>query len=285
MELERAYWAIAAAVLMLHQGLEWMPLVQRSLERLLGTWAGLLLAAAVLWVFPQGPWLAATILVLQFTIEMLVMRNYALAVVFITAAAMTLATGGQPVPDLGQYLLARGVDTAVGCAVALLVYRLTWPSASAAQVPEQLARTCSAIERVAVHLASGEVATQQARKARRDLQRRTFALLQAWERAMAATRQPRRSAEQWWPAITAAEQAAYRMLNACWAVERLGGGAGRAAASAMFGTDGLAALQEALADVRAQIADQAAPSDVDLEQLPDFLRTELAQLRQGLPRG
>ena len=40
LELERAYWAIAAAVLMLHQGLGWRPTLQRSLERTLGRWRG-----------------------------------------------------------------------------------------------------------------------------------------------------------------------------------------------------------------------------------------------------
>jgi uncharacterized membrane protein YccC len=35
--LERAYWAMAAAALMLHQGLNWPRTVQRGLERTLGT--------------------------------------------------------------------------------------------------------------------------------------------------------------------------------------------------------------------------------------------------------
>ena len=138
-ELERAYWAVAAAVLMLHQGLEGRPLLQRCIERLVGTWVGLLLAGALLWQPPHGLWLVALIMILQFTIEMVVLRNYALAVVFITAAALTLAAGGLPVPDLGSYLLARGVDTAVGCAVALAVFRLTWPRASAARAADRYA--------------------------------------------------------------------------------------------------------------------------------------------------
>src|SRR5699024_173146 len=44
LDLERAYWAVAAAVLMLHQGREWLGTVQRSIERVAGTWVGLLLA-------------------------------------------------------------------------------------------------------------------------------------------------------------------------------------------------------------------------------------------------
>jgi uncharacterized membrane protein YccC len=116
---ERAYWAVAATVLMLHQGFDWMRTLQRSIERLLGTWVGLLLAGAILTLHPQGVWLVLTIMALQFTIEMLVIRNYALAAVFITGAALTIAAGGHPVEDAGSYLWARGIDTLIGCVLAL----------------------------------------------------------------------------------------------------------------------------------------------------------------------
>src|SRR5690606_2718338 len=126
-------------------------------------------------------------------VEMLVLRNYALAVIFITVAALTLATGGMPVDDLGGYLLARGVDTAVGCAVALVVFQLVWPKASATLIPEELVQTLAATEAVAADLASGEVDSAAAHARRRELQHRTFALSEAYDRATAASRQPRRS--------------------------------------------------------------------------------------------
>ncbi|MEN1970808.1 FUSC family protein [Luteimonas sp. MJ204] len=122
--LERSYWAVAAAVLMLHQGFDWRRTLVRSVERLLGTWMGLLLGGAIIVLYPQGLWLVATVMALQFVVEMLVVRNYALAVVFITSAALLLASGGQLIESPGAFVLARGVDTAIGCAIALLVFRL-----------------------------------------------------------------------------------------------------------------------------------------------------------------
>ena len=61
------------------------------LERIIGTLLGLALAGAVLWVAPQGLWLALMLAALQFFICMLVVGNYALAVIFISALAITLA--------------------------------------------------------------------------------------------------------------------------------------------------------------------------------------------------
>ncbi|MCE7032027.1 FUSC family protein [Lysobacter sp. GX 14042] len=280
LDLERAYWAVAAAVLMLHQGMEWFRLVQRSIERLAGTWAGLLLAAAVLWFQPQGLWLVALIMLLQFTVEMLVLRNYALAVIFITGAGMTLATGGLPVPDLGSYLLARGVDTAVGCAVALLVFRLAWPQASAALIPEQLSRTLAATDAVVEHLAAGDVTSPAAREARSELQHRGFALSKAYDTATAATRRPRMSAERMWPAIAATEQLAFRILGSCWAIERLDREAARARAGSMFGEGGLQALRTALEQAAA--AADGGPAPQATARLPGFVEAEVADLCRSL---
>lgn len=278
--LERAYWAIAAAVLMLHQGLGWRPTLQRSVERTLGTWIGLLVAGAVLVLHPQGLWLVAAIMVLQFTVEMLVMRNYALAVVFITAAGLVLASGGQPIEDLGGYLLARGVDTMVGCAVALAVFRLMRPNAAAAVIPVQLQRTFAAMARLAGHMAQGDAASAGARQALRDLQHRTFALTSAYDTATAATRHPHLLVERSWPVVTASEELAYRLMTACWAAGADDSGGAPARLAAMFGNSGLDALRQALAEADGAVSG-GAPSQ-PVAGVPDFVAAEVARLNSAL---
>ncbi|NLA67086.1 MAG: FUSC family protein [Gammaproteobacteria bacterium] len=56
---------------------------------------GLLLGGAIIAWHPQGLALVLVVMALQFCVEMLVMRNYATAVVFITGAALTLASGAR----------------------------------------------------------------------------------------------------------------------------------------------------------------------------------------------
>lgn len=220
LDLERAYWAVAAALLMLHQGLTWRRTLQRSLERTLGTLAGLALAGAILWLHPTGPWLVLTVMALQFTIEMVVVRNYALAVVFITSAALTIASGGQAVDDIPGMLLARGVDTVIGCACALLAFRLLPPRANARTVASEIGQCLLAIRRVCPHLERGEVTTPQARMDRRDLQHRSFLLEQALDQALDGSAEERRSASEHWPAVAACQRLVYRVLAACWDLER-----------------------------------------------------------------
>jgi uncharacterized membrane protein YccC len=279
---ERAYWAVAATVLMLHQGFDWLRMLQRSIERLLGTWIGLLLAGAILVLHPQGLWLALTLMALQFMIEMIVMRNYALAVVFITGSALTIAGGGHPVDDPGSYLWARGIDTLMGCALAIIVFRLIPPRSTTRHIPEQLARVLRAVADTTAHLAHGEVTTPDARKSRRELQLGSFALAHAYEDSLAASRAQRFAAEELWPAIAAVERLAYRALSTCWALEQLGNGPAREAAASMFVNDGAVRVRGAIDGfVAAILSGSALPA---LPSLPHVLETELVDLRECLLR-
>lgn len=284
-QLERSYWAVAAAVLMLHQGFDWNRTLVRSVERLLGTWVGLLLGGAIIVAYPQGAWLVIAVMALQFTVEMLVVRNYALAVVFITSAALLLASGGQPVASPVAYVLARGVDTAVGCLLALLVFRLM-PSRPAAVLPPLLAGLLDGVGKLLPHLARGELDTPAARAAHRDLQRQSFALEDAYESALAASPAQRSEAERQWPVLAAAQQLAYRSLSAGWALDQMGGDAARDHARTLFGDGdgdgGEARVRDSLRILTAAIETGEGP--VVLPALPSLLQRELHNLRDCLSR-
>lgn len=115
------YWVIAFSALVLHQGGPRVARTYRALHRLTGTVAGLAVFLLVALLQPTGWWLIALIVALQFTIELLVTRNYGLAVTLITPLALLIASGGnapeQPLPLVGERLL----DTVVGVLVALAV--------------------------------------------------------------------------------------------------------------------------------------------------------------------
>lgn len=247
--MTHAYWAMAAAVLMLHQGFDWQRTVARGVERTLGTWLGLGVAGAILALHPQGLWLALVIGALQFIIEMYVMRNYTLAVVFITPAALTIASGGQPVDNLGELLLTRGSDTLIGCAVALAVYWATQRLRHPTGLRSAVDTTLDAVTATLPHLAAGEATSPAARTERRDLQLRAMGLLPAYDAGIGGSAAQRLGAERMWPTVVATEQLAYRTLAACWGAEHDGAtkaGAEAAADTAAALTEQATALREAL---------------------------------------
>jgi hypothetical protein len=117
--LTRPYW-VAITCLGVIQQASLRAAWSRQLQRIAGTGVGLL----VFWGFtqvPVTPWtVALAILTLTFLIESLVVRHYALAVVFITPLALLLAESADLSHGLPAGVMqARFLDTLVGCAVAL----------------------------------------------------------------------------------------------------------------------------------------------------------------------
>jgi hypothetical protein len=280
-ELGRAYWAIAAALLMLHQGFDWPRTVQRSAERTLGTWAGLLLAGAILWWRPEGAWLVLVVMALQFVIEMIVVRHYALAVVFITGVALTIASGGHRVDDVAGLLLARGVDTLLGCACALAAFRLLPPRADDRTLGDGIAHALFAVRDTCGVLAAGNVSSPAARTVRRDLQRRVFELEQRLDDALAGSRAQRDAAERLWPAVAVCLRLAYRVLAACWEVERNGTATAPDATPLQPGDmPRVAATLEALARAWREFGPPPPPTP-----LPPLLREDVDDLRRILGGG
>ena len=217
--VDHSYWAVASAVLMLHQGFDWVRTVARGAERMLGTFVGLALAGVVLAVEPHGLLLAVLLGVLQFVVEIVVTRNYALSVVFITPLALTIAYSGSPVHDVPTLLTARVIDTLIGCGTALLVYFLAVRRHNVAHLDGAVAATLRAVTATAPYVASRQVGSVGARAARRDLQLCLMAMIAAYDTGVGGSERERRSAERMWPTVVAAEDLGYRVLSACWTIE------------------------------------------------------------------
>jgi hypothetical protein len=120
--LPRPHWAaVACAAVLLHDASR--ETLRRAGHRAVGTAAGIGVAGLVLAVSPSALALVVLVVVLQFVVELVVARNYTLAVVFITPLALlqgALASGQLDGPVAGV-LAGRLVETAIGCVLAVFV--------------------------------------------------------------------------------------------------------------------------------------------------------------------
>jgi uncharacterized membrane protein YccC len=267
-----AYWAIAAAVLVLHQGVDRSRTLRRGADRLGGTWVGLAFAAGILWLHPQGLWLALILAVLQLVIEMIVVRHYGLASVFITAAALTIATGTRHV-DIAELLLARGSDTLVGCAIGVAVFLVTSRFQESTRLVDAIADVLDAVSRTSTHLAA-DTSTLAARTARRDLQLAALDLRDVAEAADAGSAPMRAAGQRLQAAVLATEHIAYGTITACWQMEKHGSGPRLRPADAQAQCALLHGFAVALRTGAAPPAAEPAQSD--------FLATEVSSLREAL---
>lgn len=214
------YWAMAAAVLVLHQGTHRAATLRRGADRVLGTLVGLGLAAAVLSLHPQGLWLVLVVTALQFALEMFIVRNYAVASMFITALALIIASGGGGGVAVPALLLDRGVDTLIGCGVGLIVYLAAARGQEAHRISAAVTAVIGQTILATRFLAAGDVLTLPSRAARRDLQERLFDLADAEDAARNGSRRDRAAADRRAPLVEAVEHLGYATITACWAAEQ-----------------------------------------------------------------
>ncbi|MFD5869035.1 FUSC family protein [Corynebacterium sp. NPDC060344] len=129
MGLTRPDWAIVSAVMVLQKGPDRISGSVRGLHRFLGSIAGVLLFAAVHAVQPGPVGVLLVLMVCQFFAEVFVPRNYALTCVATTPLALLL---GDSLSDpLGETVLSRLAEVAVGCGAAIVVLWVLLPRGAA----------------------------------------------------------------------------------------------------------------------------------------------------------
>lgn len=126
---ERPHWAAISALVVLQTGVDRVHGTVRALHRFLGTAVGLVLFAGLHAAAPQGYALIAVVAALQFCIEILVVRNYAAAVVVITPVALLASGAGVTGGAAGPVMRDRLLETLVGVVIALLAMYLLDPGA------------------------------------------------------------------------------------------------------------------------------------------------------------
>lgn len=116
----RAYWTVSAGVAVIGLSAVRRHSLARGLHRTVGTLVG---AALYLAIAPLGAWPLALVLLLtglQFIIELVVVRNYALALVFITPLVLLLTGTAAGGGDLTGAAIERVLDTLIGSAIAVI---------------------------------------------------------------------------------------------------------------------------------------------------------------------
>lgn len=110
--------------------------VLRGLHRVIGTFAGLVIAAVFLVVLPEGLPVVLGIIAFQAGAELFVVRNYTLGLLSITPLALLMGQLVHPAP-VGPLLADRAVETVIGVAVSLALTFLTHADDTAPEADDE----------------------------------------------------------------------------------------------------------------------------------------------------
>nr|WP_146081329.1 FUSC family protein [Pseudoclavibacter sp. RFBI5] len=113
------YWAMVSAIAGLSAATGFHR-VLRATHRLVGTVLGLGAAAVLMAFEPSGLVVVLLVIALQGGVELFIVRNYTLGLLFLTPLVLVMGRLAGDV-SAGQLLLERGVETLIGVAVAVAI--------------------------------------------------------------------------------------------------------------------------------------------------------------------
>jgi hypothetical protein len=119
-QFENPYW-IPISCLAVMQGMNVENVGRRSFHRILGTFAGMGLTWILLQLNLSPLNIILSILVLQFLVEVIIVRNYVIAVIFMTPMTLFLVELGRNWKiDTNELIMARMIDIIVGSLIGVL---------------------------------------------------------------------------------------------------------------------------------------------------------------------
>lgn len=114
LKLDNPYWLPISCAAVI-QGVTLQQVWRRTFQRILGTFVGLLLTWFLLRLEMNLFWICFSIVVFQFIVETLIVRQYALAIIFITPLTIFLADVGNALHiDANQLITTRFFDIIIG---------------------------------------------------------------------------------------------------------------------------------------------------------------------------
>ena len=114
LDLENPYW-IPASCAAVMQGVNTKHVWQRSIQRITGTLIGLIVTWAILLLNMPVLYICLSIILLQIIVEILVVRNYGVAAIFITVLTIFLAESDNVLKrDPTALITARFIDILIG---------------------------------------------------------------------------------------------------------------------------------------------------------------------------
>ncbi|WP_255259639.1 FUSC family protein [Lentibacillus sp. CBA3610] len=139
-EFDRSYWIpVTCGAVML--GSTIISTFHRSIQRSLGTLAGIFVAVIILSISPAPIVVALLIGALHFLTETFMVRNYAFAVTFITPNAILIAESTTQMANLSYFATARITDVIIGSIIGILGVLLVGRHSASSRLPHLVSKT------------------------------------------------------------------------------------------------------------------------------------------------
>jgi len=149
----RPYWITLSCVSVM-SGSTIMSTFHRAIQRLFGTLIGLIIAIIIFKLQPQGFMIVIINMLLTAMTELFIVKNYAVAAVFITPNALLIAEASTQIGNVSYFATARIIDIVIGSMIGLIGIYITGHRSASSRLPGLMTKLIRSQARVLVRLTS-----------------------------------------------------------------------------------------------------------------------------------
>ncbi|AGX43056.1 FUSC family protein [Clostridium saccharobutylicum] len=149
----RPYW-IPLSCCAVMSGSTVMATFHRAIQRSCGTIIGLMIAIIILKFQPEGFMIVIINMLLTAITELFIMKNYAVAAVFITPNALLIAEASTQIHNVTYFATARITDILIGSAIGLIGTYIIGRRSASSRLPDLIVKLIRSQARVLVRLAT-----------------------------------------------------------------------------------------------------------------------------------
>lgn len=149
----RPYW-IPLSCSAVMSGSTVMATFHRAIQRSCGTIIGLMIAIIILKFQPEGFLIVIINMLLTAITELFIVKNYAVAAVFITPNALLIAEASTQIHNVTYFATARITDILIGSAIGLIGTYIIGRRSASSRLPDLIVKLIRSQARVLVRLAT-----------------------------------------------------------------------------------------------------------------------------------
>jgi hypothetical protein len=214
----RYYWIpLSCAAVML--GSTIMATFNRAIQRSCGTILGLMIAIAILKFQPLGYMIIIINMVLTALTELFIVKNYAVAAIFITPNAMLLAETSTKIHDISYFATARITNIVVGSMIGLIGTYLIGHRSASSRLPNLMVKLLYCQSQLIVLLAYSKKEDNshntKLKLAKEKMEINLMNFTMAYTTALGEIPNNEARLEMLWPAVFSLEQISYLLDQRC----------------------------------------------------------------------
>ena len=215
-ELTRSYWVPLSCVAVM-SGSTIIATFHRAIQRGLGTFLGILIAAFILAAQPTGYMITLFIFLLTFITELFIVKNYGLAALFFTPNALLMAEStSQGSFSFSYFASARLIDILIGSMIGLVGVLLLGRRSASSRIPHFVTKTIRSQAQFLLVLFSEQGDPFNPRKSRERMKMRINLnnLKTLYDTASGEIPVNQKVLDYYWPVIFTIDQLSY-LLDSC----------------------------------------------------------------------